>query len=191
MKKYYPTLTFLTGILLVTGVLFVRFYGGPANASQSGVTDQTMALATGTGKSTAAATAPSGTKATTHTASGSAGKGSGSSASVPTSTKPAGNTSGFTNGTYSGSAQYETPESIEGIRVSLTISNGVVTDASVSNSEGGGTSRRYQGAFASTYRSYVIGKSLSSLQLYRVAGASLTTAGFNAAVDQIRSEAAA
>jgi hypothetical protein len=50
--------------------------------------------------------------------------------------------------------------------------------------------RQYQQAFASAISAEVVGKDISSLSVTRVAGASLTSNGFNSALDQIRSHAA-
>jgi uncharacterized protein with FMN-binding domain len=101
------------------------------------------------------------------------------------------NTSGYTDGTYSTSASYRTPGSTETINVSLTLKDGEITAASVSQQAADHESRRYQNSFASGYKTYVIGKSIDSLRLSRVSGASLTTSGFNKALSQIRSQASA
>lgn len=108
----------------------------------------------------------------------------------PTATPPiVTNTSGYTNGTYTASASYPVRGSYESIEVTLTIQKGIISSASISQSGSDPESRRYQNSFTSAYKQYVIGKSINSLNLSRVSGASLTTSGFNDAVDQIKSKA--
>lgn len=99
-------------------------------------------------------------------------------------------TSPYANGSYSASSSYGTPHNgSESIDVTLTVQNGIITDASISQSGYDRESQQYQSRFASGYKSYVVGKSLSSLSLSRVSGASLTTGGFNSAVATIKTEA--
>lgn len=94
----------------------------------------------------------------------------------------------YKNGTYSANGEYFV-EGKESIGVSLTLKNDIVTDASVQVMSRGGTSRSYQMMFVDNFKSQVVGKDISSLNLNRVAGASLTTQGFNNAVSIIKSQA--
>lgn len=106
-----------------------------------------------------------------------------SSTSTPTSS------SSYADGTYTASSSYYVPHGVETIKVTLTVSGGVVTDSSIVNSEGDRESARYQEEFTSAYKSQVVGKSLGSIHLSYVAGASDTTQGFNDALDAIISQA--
>lgn len=99
--------------------------------------------------------------------------------------------SGYKDGTYSASASYYVPHGNESIQVSLTISNGTITNASIQNSEGDNESARYQEDFAAVYKSSVVGQKISGLQLSVIGGASDTTQGFNDALSQIASKAQA
>jgi uncharacterized protein with FMN-binding domain len=99
--------------------------------------------------------------------------------------------SGFKDGTFSATSSYYVPNSNESIGVSLTLKDGVITNASIQNSQGDRTSAAYQQSFTDSYKSYVIGKKISSLQLGSVGGASDTTQGFDDAVSQIASQAQA
>jgi uncharacterized protein with FMN-binding domain len=110
---------------------------------------------------------------------------------TPTPTTAAANTSGYKDGTYTASSQYYVPHGSESIKVNLTLSNGVITGASIQNSESNRDSALYQQDFASTYKSYVVGKKISNLQLDNVAGASDTTQGFDNALAQIAARAQA
>lgn len=97
----------------------------------------------------------------------------------------------YKDGTFTASSDYFVPHGQESIKVSLTLNNGVVTNASVHNSEGDHESAAYQQDFASAYKSYVVGQKINNLKLDIIAGASDTTQGFNDAVSQIASQAQA
>lgn len=97
----------------------------------------------------------------------------------------------YKDGTYTATDSYQTPESVESIAVTLSLKNGIVTDSSIVTSSHARESGRYQSSFAAGYKQYVIGKSIKSLSLTRVSGSSLTSNGFNAALAQIRNQAAA
>ena len=110
---------------------------------------------------------------------------------VSTANNPQSSSSNTTykDGTYTATSEYSVPRSFESIKVSLTISGGIVTDSSISNSEGDRESAHYQERFASAYKSYVVGKKVSDIHLSYIAGASDTTDGFNEALTQIRQQA--
>ena len=116
-----------------------------------------------------------------------------SSALAATSTSPTTSSSSsssvYKDGTYSADAQYYVPHGYEDIKVTLTVSSGVVTNSSIVNSESNRDSQGYQADFASVYKSSVVGKKLSEIKLSYVAGASDTTNGFNDAVSQIKTQA--
>jgi hypothetical protein len=95
----------------------------------------------------------------------------------------------YKNGSYQANGTYLTPEGSEDIAVNLTITNDVVTAASISQTPKNRESRQYQAFFASGYKQQVVGKSLAELKLSRVSGSSLTPAGFNQAVADIRTQA--
>lgn len=99
------------------------------------------------------------------------------------------NRSAYKDGTYSANGEYFV-EGREAIGVSLTLKNDIVTDASVTLQAKDKTSKNYQRMFADNFKSQVVGKSISSLKLNKVSGASLTTQGFNNAVSIIKSQAA-
>lgn len=133
------------------------------------------------------------TTMTTSTSGGTTSTTGSASDTSNTATQSSSNTSSTTykDGTYSSSSTYYVPHGSESIKVTLTVKSGVVTDSSIENSEGDRESIEYQEEFASEYKTYVVGKPISSLQLSYVAGASDTTQGFNDALDKIRSEAQA
>lgn len=101
-------------------------------------------------------------------------------------------TSGYTDGTYTATASYRTPESSEQVTVTLTLKDGVVTSSSLSFPQTREReSRQYQSQFESGYKQYVVGKTIDSISLSRVSGSSLTSNGFNAALEEIKTQAKA
>jgi len=104
----------------------------------------------------------------------------------------AGATSGdYTDGTYTAEGSYSTPGGQESISVELTVTGDVVSDVTVTPEATGGNAARFQKEFASAVADEVVGEELSGLAVDKVSGSSLTGDGFNAALDQIRADAAA
>jgi hypothetical protein len=112
---------------------------------------------------------------------------------VPPATTPAdvAPSSKYKNGTYSADGFYSSPGGNDVVHVTLTLKNGIVTDAVVTAGDVDRTSLRYQQAFMSGYKAYVIGKSIDSIKLTKVSGSSLTPSGFNDAVAKIKVSAKA
>lgn len=121
--------------------------------------------------------------------------GSNTSSNVSSSTgSSSGSTASITNvkdGTYSATASYDTPGGVQDITVKLTIAGGSVSDSSLIQNASGREDEAYQSAFESEYQSQVVGKKISDISLNRVAGASLTTDGFNTALLDIANQAKA
>ena len=97
----------------------------------------------------------------------------------------------YKNGTFSALGDYQSPAGMEEITVSLTLKNGVVTDASYKGTATQPKSKKMQEAFGAGYKQLVVGKSIDSLSLDVVNGSSLTPIGFLDAVKKIQAEAAA
>lgn len=99
--------------------------------------------------------------------------------------------SAYKDGTYSATGSYISPGGRERIDLTVTIQDGVITSTSLAANEASGGARDYIQRFASGYEQEVVGKSVNEVELSRVAGSSLTSIGFNDALDQIKDEAAA
>lgn len=95
------------------------------------------------------------------------------------------------DGTYDAEGSYSTPGGQESIQVELTVADGVVTDVTVTPEAAGGNAARFQEEFASGIADVVVGQDLAGLSVDKVSGSSLTGDGFNAALDEIRADAAA
>ena len=125
--------------------------------------------------------------ATGATDSASSGTSSSSESSSATSTGAA----AYKDGTYTASGSYQTPETVEQIEVTITLADDVVTAVEVTGDPQASESRRYQSEFIGGIQDEVVGKNIDELSVDRVAGSSLTSGGFNDALDEIKAEAAA
>lgn len=97
----------------------------------------------------------------------------------------------YKDGTYTADGQYQTPETVEKISVTLTLADGIVTDVEVTGDPQAPETEQYQGEFIDGIADVVDGKSIDELDVSRVAGSSLTSGGFNEAVEAIKTQAAA
>lgn len=97
----------------------------------------------------------------------------------------------YTDGTYTADGSYQTPETVEEITVTLTLADGVVTEVEVTGDPKAPETERYQGEFIDGISDEVVGKPIDELNVSRVAGSSLTSGGFNDAVESIKEQAAA
>ena len=95
----------------------------------------------------------------------------------------------YADGTYTSEASYQAPSGIESITVQLTVADDTVTAVSATGDAVDHEAREFQSRFASAISSEVVGADLASLSVTRVAGSSLTSNGFNTALDDIRSQA--
>jgi len=100
-------------------------------------------------------------------------------------------TGNYADGTYTAEGSYQTPETVEQISVTLTLADGVVTDVEVTGDPQAPETERYQGEFIAGIADEVEGVAIDDLNVSRVAGSSLTSGGFNDAVESIKEQAAA
>lgn len=95
----------------------------------------------------------------------------------------------YVDGTYSAEATYTSPAGVDTISVTLTLVDDVVTDVTATGDAVDRQAVQFQDRFSAAIAAEVVGKDIADLNVSRVAGASLTSTGFNAALEQIRSEA--
>lgn len=100
-------------------------------------------------------------------------------------------TSTYKNGTYKATGSYLSPGGRESIDLTVTIENGVITKTELVQNATDRDAREYQEEFAKGYADLVVGKEVNSVKLSRVAGSSLTSNGFNSALNQIKQDAKA
>jgi uncharacterized protein with FMN-binding domain len=100
-------------------------------------------------------------------------------------------TASYADGTYTAEGSYVTPESVETISVTVTLEGDVITAVEVSGNPQARESQDYQGRFIGGISDAVVGQDIDEISVSRVAGSSLTSGGFNKAIEDIRSQAAA
>jgi uncharacterized protein with FMN-binding domain len=100
-------------------------------------------------------------------------------------------TGAYADGTYEADGSYTSPGGNESVGVELTLESGVVTAVTVTPESENPTGQEYQTRFASGISGEVVGKSLDELDVTKVSGSSLTSGGFNDAVETIKADAAA
>ncbi len=95
----------------------------------------------------------------------------------------------YKDGIYSTMGNYTAPSGAESIDVTLTLKDGVVEAASVKANAENPISKKFQDGFVASYKSLVVGKKIADLSLSKVSGASLTTDGFNEALEELKTQA--
>ncbi|MBO0983989.1 FMN-binding protein [Rathayibacter sp. SD072] len=99
--------------------------------------------------------------------------------------------SAYADGTYDAEGAYTSPGGNETVGVELTLEGGVVTAVTVTPQSENPTGEQYQERFASGISGEVVGVPLDELDVSVVSGSSLTSGGFNDAVETIKADAAA
>lgn len=95
----------------------------------------------------------------------------------------------YKDGTYTTTTTYQTPARAEySMEVTLIVANNTVTDSQIVYSQGAEKDPNAQ-RFDAAYRTEIIGKTLDTISLSRVGGASLTTGAFNKALETIKTDA--
>lgn len=98
-------------------------------------------------------------------------------------------TTKFKNGTYTASASYDVPRHTNGIKVTISVSNDVITAVSATYSYDGDESVRYINGFDSGLAGAVVGKKLDAAQVGHINGSSDTSEGYNEALSVIINQA--
>lgn len=110
---------------------------------------------------------------------------------TPVATIPKNYTSVYKNGNYSATGSYDSPGGTENVSVSLTLTNDIITNVSVTSGAYDRRSQSYQNIFIANYKQYVIGKNIASVNLGKISSSSLTPIGFNDALAKIKAQAKA
>ncbi|MCH6230293.1 hypothetical protein MK786_06040 [Microbacterium sp. CFH 31415] len=97
----------------------------------------------------------------------------------------------YADGTYTAVGAYPTPESVEQISVTVTLEDDVITAVDVVGDPQKSESEKYQSEFIGGISDVVVGKDIDEISVSRIAGSSLTSGGFNQAIETIKAEAAA
>ncbi len=95
----------------------------------------------------------------------------------------------YKDGTYKADGGYESPAGHQTVTVKLTIAGNKVTAVTVTPNATDPTAMSYQTQFVGGISAEVVGKDINSLNVSHVAGSSLTSGGFNAALKAIKADA--
>ena len=95
----------------------------------------------------------------------------------------------YADGTYTAQGTYATPETVETISVTVTLHDDTITAVEVVGDPQKSESEEYQGEFIGGIAAEVVGKDIDQLSVSRVAGSSLTSGGFNSAIEMIKQQA--
>lgn len=125
------------------------------------------------------------------------GSTSGPNSSGETTTDAAEDSSGdaattYTAGDYTAEGSYQTPGGQQSVEVEVTLEeDGTITAVTVTPQADGGNSEQFQTKFAGGIADEIVGTKIDDLNVSKVSGSSLTSGGFNAAIDEIKDDAAA
>lgn len=114
---------------------------------------------------------------------------SGSSSSASSSSSPSSSAGTYKDGSYTETGSYQSPAGNDSVKVEVTLKSNIVTAVTVTGEATNPTAKEYQGDFISGIQSVVVGKKIDDLKVSKVAGSSLTSTGFNAAIEKIKSDA--
>lgn len=96
----------------------------------------------------------------------------------------------YADGTYTESADYQAPSGTETVDVTLTLADNVITAVEVTGHATDPEAKQHQGEFKDGIAAEVVGKNIDEIKVDRVGGSSLTSGGFNKAVELIKADAA-
>lgn len=103
-------------------------------------------------------------------------------------TVTSGTASPYRDGTYTTTANYDVPRDTNTITVTITIKDGLIVSFSSESDYGDDESAMYINSFEAAAPSSIVGQSVDT-SFSRIGAASLTTAGFEAALAKVKSEA--
>jgi len=95
----------------------------------------------------------------------------------------------YADGDYTAEGDYVSPAGPSHVTVALTLADDIVTAVEVTPLATDPTSRGFQTQFADGIAAAVVGQDIDSLTVSRVGGSSLTSGGFNDALEKIKAEA--
>ena len=95
----------------------------------------------------------------------------------------------YVDGTYTADGSYQAPSGTESITVELTLADDKITDITVTPHATDPTAKGHQAEFVGGIAEQVVGKDIDTLNVTKVSGSSLTSAGFKIAITAIKGEA--
>ena len=96
-----------------------------------------------------------------------------------------------TDGTYTAEGSYQAPSGTESVDVTITLKGDVISSVEVVGNATDPQAKQHQGEFIAGISDVVVGKDIDTIKVDKVGGSSLTSGGFNKAVQEIKADAAA
>jgi uncharacterized protein with FMN-binding domain len=122
-------------------------------------------------------------------ATGSASAEPGSASASSSADSGSGASGSFKDGTYTARGEYTSPGGASAVDVTVTVKGDVVTAVKVVPKAENPTAKGYEAQFASGVGEKVVGKKLTELNVTKVSGSSLTSQGFDRAIEAIEQKA--
>ena len=97
----------------------------------------------------------------------------------------------YTDGTYTAEGSYQAPSGTESVDVTITLKGDVISSVEVVRNATDPQAKQHQGEFIAGISDVVVGKDIDTIKVDKVGGSSLTSGGFNKAVEEIKADAAA
>ena len=95
------------------------------------------------------------------------------------------------DGTYTAEGSYQAPSGTESVDVTITLKGDVISSVEVVGNATDPQAKQHQGEFIAGISDVVVGKDIDTIKVDKVGGSSLTSGGFNKAVEEIKADAAA
>lgn len=95
----------------------------------------------------------------------------------------------FRDGEYVARGSFGTPDGPKSISIKVSLRQNLVRNATVLSGNEASSAKPYTTLFRNGFKPYVVGKDIAGLKLAKISGASLTTKGFNRAIQDIRAQA--
>lgn len=95
----------------------------------------------------------------------------------------------YADGDYSAEGSYVSPAGEQSVKVELSLKDDTVTAVTVTPEADDPQAKGFQEKFAGGISEAIVGKDIDTLDVSRIAGSSLTSGGFNKAIDAIKADA--
>jgi uncharacterized protein with FMN-binding domain len=95
----------------------------------------------------------------------------------------------YADGTYTADGEYVSPAGPSKVTVEITLADDIVTGVTVTPLSSDPSAKGFQTQFADGIAAIVEGQDIDTLSVSRVGGSSLTSGGFDDAIEKIKAEA--
>jgi len=95
----------------------------------------------------------------------------------------------YKDGEYTATGRYTSPGGTEEITVKLNLKDNIIETIEATPRSDNSTSQLHQTIFVNNFKSKVVGKRIDVVTLDKVSGSSLTSRGFNQAINDIKNQA--